>query len=176
MATISMVSPPRIFVATPLAPREGDPGWPKKEAIDLVEPLPPLVLAAWRLAAFEANVTFAEKVCREIALAGGAPFAPHLLFTRFLDDHEPDERSIGMRCGQAYLATCNEAWFILPEWRDGLSTGMVAEHTTACALLPEDDKDPSPLRHVVGGTGFLRGLPALRAYLSRTSWAVRPPG
>lgn len=175
MATISMLDPPRIFVATPLAPREGDPGWPKKEAIDLVEPIPPLVLAAWKLAAFEANVRFAEQVCQMIALAGGAPFAPHLLFTRFLDDNEPEERAIGMRCGKTFLGVCVEAWFILPEWRSTLSLGMVAEREIACEMLPGEMPSPYLLQSVTGGNGAIRGFPALREHLAR--WiAVRGPG
>jgi len=159
---VTLSTSPRIFVATPLMPQEGDPGWPKKEAIDLVEPIPSLVLSAWRLAAFDANVRFAEKVCREIALVGGAPLAPHLLFPRFLDDNVPAERGIGMRCGKAYLVTCDEAWFVLPEWRSELSSGMVAEREAAGGLLRGD----------AGIYGPIHGFDALRDQLRMRPWFV----
>ncbi len=56
------------------------------------------------------NVARAEAVCREIALAGDAPFAPHLLLPRFLRDDHPDERDLGIRCGLAWLPVCDELW------------------------------------------------------------------
>ncbi|MCE9636447.1 MAG: hypothetical protein K8T90_12145 [Planctomycetes bacterium] len=56
------------------------------------------------------NVLLAESICRQIALAGDAPFAPHLLLPRFLRDDQPDERDLGIRCGLAWLPVCDELW------------------------------------------------------------------
>lgn len=52
------------------------------------------------------------------------PIAPHLLFTQFLDDTKPNERSIGLEAGIALLDMCDEIWVY------GLvnpSEGMAAE-------------------------------------------------
>lgn len=88
----------RIFVASPLAPRKGN--------------------------TFEDNLKLAERLCRAVVLAGHAPFAPHLIYPRFLDDTSPEERKTGMRAGRRYLATCDELWAydVL-----GISSGMEAE-------------------------------------------------
>ena len=40
------------------------------------------------------NVVVAERLCRKAVEQGCAPFAPHLLFTRFLDDEKASEREI----------------------------------------------------------------------------------
>jgi hypothetical protein len=48
------------------------------------------------------NVAYAERLCRAIALRGDAPYASHLLLTRFLDDTKPDERAIGIESGLAW--------------------------------------------------------------------------
>lgn len=55
-----------------------------------------------------ANVAFAMQICREVALAGDAPFAPHLLFPRWLDDEVPAEREAGITAGLAWLEVADE--------------------------------------------------------------------
>lgn len=49
----------------------------------------------------------ARALCREAALAGDAPFAPHLLYPQFLDDRHPRERDLGIACGLAWLAAAD---------------------------------------------------------------------
>ena len=56
------------------------------------------------------NVLRAEAACREIALGGDAPFAPHLLLPRFLREDQPRERGLGIRCGLAWLPVADELW------------------------------------------------------------------
>lgn len=106
---------PIIHVESPLAPQRGDPGWPSYEGDGL---------PAFQKAAFESNVEFAKKVCHEIARAGGNPIAPHLYFTRFLNDFDPTERAIGLECGIQLQRLADEVWFTLPGWRLGFSSGM----------------------------------------------------
>lgn len=38
------------------------------------------------------------------------PFAPHLLFTQFLDDSKENERNAGIAMGTAMLEFCDEVW------------------------------------------------------------------
>lgn len=103
---------PIIFVATPLAPAPGDPSP-------------------------DANVKFAEETCRIVALAGGVPFAPHLLCTRFLDDGAPEERALGIEIGAAFMRVSKFAVFRLPLWRVEFSSGMLFEWQGRGALAIE---------------------------------------
>jgi hypothetical protein len=69
------------------------------------------VCSPWRAAdeaGRNANLDRALQVCREIALAGDVPVAPHLLFTRFLSDDVPAERDRGIACGLVLMARCDE--------------------------------------------------------------------
>jgi hypothetical protein len=111
------MSKPIIFVVTPLKPTPSDPG-----------------CDAGLRDALAANLRFAENTCRAIALAGGAPFAPHLLYTRFLDDSHPSERQIGIDCGLRIMEAADEVWARLPSWRKELSDGMIQEIEAARLL------------------------------------------
>ena len=59
------------------------------------------------------------------------PIAPHLLFTQYLDDEDPEQRRIGLSMGLDLLALCDELWVY------GLgnpSEGMAAEIALAKEL------------------------------------------
>ncbi len=56
------------------------------------------------------NVAVSERLCRQVIEAGGAPFAPHLLYPRFLDDRNPTERELGIACGLTFMEVCDEVW------------------------------------------------------------------
>lgn len=77
------------------------------------------------------NIDFARRICREIQLAGAVVFAPHLHTTQFLNDEIEEERNLGINSGLEIMARFDEAWFVLPAWRDELSTGMGHEHKAA---------------------------------------------
>lgn len=79
----------------------------------------------------EQHEALAERLCHEVAVAGHAPFAPHLLYTRFLNDAVPAERAAGIACGSAWLAVCDEVWVYTGL---GVSEGMRAEVALAKAL------------------------------------------
>ena len=65
----------------------------------------------------------AEQYCRHAADQGVIPFAPHLLFTRFLNDLKPEERELGCRMGLEVLEKADELWVYGPR----ISPGMAAE-------------------------------------------------
>ena len=48
------------------------------------------------------------KYCREVALQGDIPIAPHIYFTQFLDDAKPDERNIGLKFGLELVKLCDK--------------------------------------------------------------------
>lgn len=81
--------------------------------------------------AVAANVARAERLCRDVVDQGHAPFAPHLLYTRFLNDEVPSERDDGILCGLAFLAACHEVWV---DDSQGISIGMTAELKAAREL------------------------------------------
>lgn len=72
----------------------------------------------------ERNVSTAMSLCRMAIDAGCAPFAPHLLYTRFLDDNDPTQRECGISLGLEFMSVCDEVWVYIG---DGISDGMRCE-------------------------------------------------
>jgi len=77
------------------------------------------------------NITVAERLCRKAVEQDCAPFAPHLLFTRFLDDEKASEREIGISCGLIFMKDCDEVWAYIG---DGISNNMRREMDHALNL------------------------------------------
>lgn len=80
----------------------------------------------------EDHIEFAERLCLLATEAGYAPFAPHVFFTRYLEDAIPDERVAGIECGLSWLLAAEEVW-VWERW--GISNGMKAE---IAAILEEN--------------------------------------
>ena len=72
----------------------------------------------------ECNVEIALALCRMAVGAGCAPFAPHLIYTRFLEDGDPIERELGISLGLRFMEVCDEVWVYIG---DGISEGMRRE-------------------------------------------------
>jgi len=72
----------------------------------------------------ENNIKLAECLCRIVVLRGYVPIAPHIIFTRFLDDTKPGERELGISCGLELLKLCDELWCFD---FSGISEGMHLE-------------------------------------------------
>ena len=58
----------------------------------------------------EVNVRRTERYCRFVYEQHGVPFAPHLMYLRFMDDNDPEERRVGLMMGIEVLAHCDELW------------------------------------------------------------------
>lgn len=69
------------------------------------------------------NIENARRYSRFAFEQGRIPIAPHLLFTQFLDDHNPIEREMGMHFGNVLMSLCREVWV----FGDIISPGMDAE-------------------------------------------------
>ncbi|MHB9038480.1 MAG: DUF7768 domain-containing protein [Armatimonadota bacterium] len=80
----------------------------------------------------EHNVGVAQALCRMAIEAGFAPFAPHLLYTQFLDDSDPAQREFGISMGLRFMETCGEVWVCVGD--DGVSEGMRRELAHARSL------------------------------------------
>lgn len=77
---------------------------------------------------FVQNVEITERLCRAVIEAGHYPFAPHLLYPRFLDDTNEQHRETGIAAGCAFLSQCTELWAYTPEHRPEAPTnGMQME-------------------------------------------------
>jgi hypothetical protein len=75
---------------------------------------------------YDYNIKKAAKFCRWLALHRGViPFAPHLYFTRFLDDTVVKERNIGISIGLDVMLCCCKV-MVLTE-NDVISEGMRRE-------------------------------------------------
>ena len=71
----------------------------------------------------ENNVKAARNYSKFAVSKGYIPIAPHLLFTQFLDDRNPNERQLGLFFGNAVMSKCTEVWV----FGDKISSGMQAE-------------------------------------------------
>ena len=63
---------------------------------------------------------------------GEAPFASHLMYTQVLDDTIPEERALGMECGQAFYDKMDymvvyEDYGISPGMEEGIAFGRDEE-------------------------------------------------
>lgn len=78
----------------------------------------------------EANIAVAREFCRVAVQRRKIPFAPHLLFPQFMNDHHPAERELAMFFNRILLAHCEAVWV----YADHVSTGMLQELDWAHAL------------------------------------------
>jgi hypothetical protein len=70
------------------------------------------------------NIRIAELICRRVILEfASTPFAPHIYFTRFLNDADPAERQRGMDAGLAVMRLCWGLWV----FGDRITAGMKKE-------------------------------------------------
>jgi hypothetical protein len=76
------------------------------------------------------NIRLAERYCLFAISRDATPFAPHLHYTRFLDDNVNRERRIGISCGVEVLKRCDQLWC----FGDVISEGMKAEIQAAVRL------------------------------------------
>lgn len=53
------------------------------------------------------NIMEAQRISRQVVLAGGLPIAPHLLFTQFLDDNIDEERHLAFKMNEKFLDLCD---------------------------------------------------------------------
>lgn len=72
---------------------------------------------------YEKNMAKARQYCKYVANRGHIPYAPHLLFTQFMDDTIPEERAAGIAMGKEMLKRCDELWV----FGEVISEGMASE-------------------------------------------------
>ena len=77
--------------------------------------------------AIENNVAAARAYCSFAVGQGYVPLAPHLLYPQFMNDEDPEVRSLALLFGKILLGKCDEVWV----FGNRLSAGMKAEHEYA---------------------------------------------
>lgn len=71
------------------------------------------------------NKEIAKHFCRQIAKDGKRPVAPHLFYTQFIDDENPEERRLGLDFAIKDLDECDSFLLVIV---DGvISSGMRGE-------------------------------------------------
>lgn len=71
----------------------------------------------------EENIKYAKACLRDCLEKDEAPIASHLLFPGALDDLKPQERSLGMAAGHAWISVCD---YVVVYCDRGISAGMEA--------------------------------------------------
>lgn len=95
---------------------------------------------------YEKNIIKAQEYCREAMNDGLLPLAPHVYFTQFVDDSNPEERKLGLRCGLQLLRYCQ----LIRVYGCEVSAGMYDEIQLAGVLDIEIQvfgPPPLPLLH-----------------------------
>jgi len=83
---------------------------------------------------YERNMTAARRYCRQALEACVIPIAPHLYFTQFLNDADPDDRALGMSAGLELLKLCSEVW-VFGEPSEGMLAEIAAAHELGLPML-----------------------------------------
>jgi len=83
------------------------------------------------------NRAIARAACRQVVLAGDAPFAPHLLYPDFLDDDAAAERSLGIGAGLAWLAVADEV-LVVGDPTEGMRAEIAAAETPGLPIRRVD--------------------------------------
>lgn len=69
------------------------------------------------------NIENARRYCGFAVKQGAIPVAPHLHYPQFLDDHDKEQRELGLFFGMVWLRKCDALWF----FGDRISDGMKRE-------------------------------------------------
>lgn len=77
----------------------------------------------------EQNVQNAIRFCQYTLSRNRFPFAPHLLFPRFLDDRVPEQRDMGLKYGRIFMKFCKEVWVFGSTFSRGMESEIsIAKH------------------------------------------------
>ncbi len=69
------------------------------------------------------NIEKAKRYCRYVVDLGYIPIAPHIYFSQFMDDLNPDDRRKALDMNKKLLEFCDELWI----FGDKITEGMKIE-------------------------------------------------
>lgn len=82
----------------------------------------PLVFICSPLAGdVDMNIRRARRYSRFAMMSGALPLAPHILFTQFMDDTDPEQRCRAIFMGLILLSKCSELWCFGRKISNGMS-------------------------------------------------------
>jgi hypothetical protein len=93
------------------------------------------------------NIEYAKECCLDCIKRGEVPFASHLFFPQFLDDNNPDHRTIGLHMGYDFWEKAEEIVFYVDF---GLSPGM--EKALAKAFIENKPVKKRSIRPLLAST------------------------
>lgn len=88
----------------------------------------------------ERNIRKANGYCLFAAKQSVVPIAPHVMFTGFLDDTIPEERSLGLSMGLELLKRCDEIWVFGERISEGMAAEIMAAEQLDLPIKYFDDK------------------------------------
>lgn len=88
--------------------RPNCPDFPNVRTVKMKKPL--IYVCSPLAGDLEKNIERASRYCRFVSSCNSIPIAPHLYFTRFLDDSILDERAQGIEMGLEILKSCDAVW------------------------------------------------------------------
>lgn len=99
------------------------------------------------------NIKLAKIGCKIAVGRGCAPFAPHLLYPQFLNDHDKESREAGMKIGLQFLHLCDEMWVLGRKITEGMAAEIEAANedaNTNVSMLGESFKYCAPVAGSLG--------------------------
>jgi len=66
------------------------------------------------------NLEKAKKYCRMLVDMGYIPIAPHVYFSQFMDDRNPEDRRRALEMNKKLLEFCDELWIFGDKITDGM--------------------------------------------------------
>jgi sugar phosphate isomerase/epimerase len=69
------------------------------------------------------NIEKAKRYCRMLVDMGYIPIAPHVYFSQFMDDYNPEDRRRALEMNKKLLEFCDELWV----FGDKITEGMREE-------------------------------------------------
>jgi hypothetical protein len=88
------------------------------------------------------NIRRAESYCRTALLTHGAlPIAPHVYFTRFLNDNDPAQRELGITAGLELLTGCDQLWIFDKTVTDGMKREIALAQSLGLLVITMDGEN-----------------------------------
>jgi sugar phosphate isomerase/epimerase len=66
------------------------------------------------------NIEKAKRYCRMLVDMGCIPIAPHVYFSQFMDDRNPEDRRKALEMNKKLLEFCDELWVFGEEITEGM--------------------------------------------------------
>lgn len=66
------------------------------------------------------NIERAREYCRMVVDMGNIPIAPHIYFSQFMDDNNPEDRRRAIEMNKKLMEFCDELWIFGAKITEGM--------------------------------------------------------